>query len=179
MWWRRLLKTAQASSVVPLHVGRSPLVLYTDAEGNGGIGMVLSQDPSHVLWTSTRAVPAFLELLLPRRTQIHALELVALPLALRQWEALCRGRDVICFIDNASALGALRKGSSSAADLNALAFTTLALAASMTSSLFLHWVPSALNIADPPSRGTPPPLGERADFGASWADLIISFKPLI
>lgn len=69
------------------------------------------------------------------------------------------GCRAVLFVDNQSALGALRKGSSSSWDMQALVEIFWSQVASTCTQVFFRYVPSKLNIADWPSRGRLASLG--------------------
>ena len=173
-WWRSRL-AGSVSRTWQFGTFRSqPLIAYSDAEGAGGLGWVLlarppslesskSGDPSLTGWWAGGAAPADLSAhLLPRKTQIHALEMCAFISLIQSSATVLRGKRLLAFIDNQSALGVLRKGSCKLAhDLSALSSYALDLCRGLHIELFLFWVPSALNCADGPSRGNPCPFGLR------------------
>ena len=64
-----------------------------------------------------------------------------------------KDEDVICYCDNTTVLGALVRGSSSAADLNDIIGTIWETVASINCRVWWEYVPSQLNVADPLSRG--------------------------
>jgi hypothetical protein len=67
---------------------------------------------------------------------------------------LFRGRKVVHFIDNYSALYSFVKGSSGSSDMAALAHVLHLQLAELDCELFWDWCPSGANIADLPSRPT-------------------------
>ena len=76
-------------------------------------------------------------------------------------------------IDNTSAVGAFRKGSSRKADINAIVGSVWMLSHRHHIEIFIHWVPSKYNIADLPSRGRPPAVASAAQTDVNW-DLVRS-----
>ena len=94
-------------------------MLYTAAEGNGGLGAVLVS-PSSSLWFGCPTPSSIISSLLPRKIQIYALEVLAAAAALRLWAHLLHDRHVLAFIDNTAALATLQKGSSRAHDVHGL-----------------------------------------------------------
>ena len=144
-----------------------PLILYSDAEGRGGIGSVAL--PLHsCVWAAGTVPPDVVSLLHPRETQINPLELLAVLAAIEQFSASARGSRVLFFLDNTAALGILLRGSSPQSDLNALAEAILARCLELHLTPFWRWAPSALNMADPPSRGRAPPFGRRVPCLVRW-----------
>ena len=68
-----------------------------------------------------------------------------------------RGQRVVLFIDNSTALFALRKGRSRTSHpLNELCFSFWALARGLDMELSIAWVPTRFNVADDPSRRVAP-----------------------
>ena len=118
-----------------------------------------------VLWAQgVSPDPAALGLL-PRKTQIHAYEMLGALAALQTLGPRLRQRRLLLFIDNQSALGMLRKGScSSASDLTALASFFNSECRRLQCDAHLFWIPSRLNPADPPSRGSSPGFGSQTRF---------------
>ena len=108
----------------------TPCVIYTDAEGSGGIGACLFRDGQHLWWKSVaprslrRAGPL---LGYPKGVPVFIYEAMAPLAAVRIWRSHIAGRRVVFMIDNQSALGALRKGRSTQCEpLNGIAFFVLA-----------------------------------------------------
>ena len=92
-----------------------------------------------------------------REGRIDALEGEALLLGLRHAvrSRTRRRRRVLCFVDNQALLGSLRKGRSSAVRLLHICRRVAAHALFAELRLHYRYVPSALNVADAPSRGKP------------------------
>ena len=82
-------------------------------------------------------------------------------LALCRFERHLIGKRVAVFVDNQSALGAFKKGSSSVDDLLDIVTEVWEWAVGRSVTPVFFWVPSALNIADAPSRGVHPGIGIR------------------
>ena len=161
-WWRSRLTGTTSRLICFEAFHLPPFIAYSDAEGSGGLGWFLTDSSctQSAIWAGGSVPPHFLPLLAPRKTQIHALEMSALISLLQSQGSRLRGRRLIAFVDNQSALGILRKGScNKASDLSSLAAYAHDLCRGLHIELFLYWVPSALNIADGPSRGQPCPLG--------------------
>jgi len=111
-------------------------------------------------------------LFVSRKTQICAFESVAAVAALIRWGSQLRHHTVLFFVDNQSALGSLRKGSSPSSDLNAVARAMWAVAQSFQVRLVLRYVPSKLNVADRPSRGLAPVVGAHVAMRIRWESLV-------
>ena len=128
-------------------------VLYTDAEGWGGVGAVLVHVASGACQHIVSSVPRRVQrALLPRRTQINVFELLAVLMALESYGPVLSGCRVVCFVDNKAALGMLVKGWSRADDANAIAAQCWWTMAALGIEIFWEYVPSKLNLADGPSR---------------------------
>jgi hypothetical protein len=110
-------------------------------------------------WFRSKVPRSVVSLLEPRLTDISALELLAMIVAVRLWHIRLAGRRLVLFVDNTVALACGRKGASRAADLNRLAHHFRLLLKGIGCSVWLYWVPSKLNLADSPSRGEPPLIG--------------------
>ena len=157
-WWRRFL-AEQNSRRIDLFPTMAPVVVYSDASGSGGCGALLL-DGQEALWfgASCTEIQARLE---PRLTQINAFELFTVLLALALWPERLAERRVIWLVDNTVALGAMKKGTSSASDLASIAHAIWRRLRSLRVAPHVFWVPSKLNLADAPSRGAPAVLGTR------------------
>ena len=88
---------------------------------------------------------------------IAAVELLAVVCAMEVWFTTCRGRSVLAFVDNDSAKHALVKGGSSTPTLALLCQQVCDREIAGRILAYFERVPSASNIADPPSRGIAPP----------------------
>ena len=150
-------------------------VVYSDAEGSGGVGAFL-QVASKSAWLAGSVPRSFSAVLFSRKTQIFAYETLMVLVTISCFLRDLRGLRVIFFVDNTSALGALRKGSSRSADVHALVEEVWRLAGSNDISLFFKWVPSKLNLADPPSRGSEPISGHRAHLRFHWDSLSLRVR---
>ena len=162
-WWLAFLTQAAGASVLFRLPPASapPAVLYTDAEGAGGLGACLFTAGRWEWWQAT--VPASVRAAAPAAGfpsgfPIFLLEAAVPYLALRVWHDLLQGRRVLLFIDNQTFLGALRKGRSTRSPpLNHVVHAIRRLEFRLGLSVTLFWVPSRFNIADPASRGATPP----------------------
>ena len=157
VWWQSFLHTTN-SATVHLGVRELPLaLLYTDAAGSGGIGAVLLQATS-ALWFAgnTSAAKPFL---IKRSTQINAYELFTILVAVTHWEKSLCGQRLVFLVDNSVALWSLRNGTSSVADLGAISHAIWRKLARLGIEPLAFWVPSKLNVADAPSRGSAPLMG--------------------
>jgi hypothetical protein len=75
---------------------------------------------------------------------------------------------VLIFVDNATAISAITSGTSSAHDLRAISTQLWDWLAVRKVTLHVRYVPSALNLADAPSRGRAPALGARIPAEVNW-----------
>ena len=155
-WW-----IAQLSNIRPRIVATKParpVVVYTDACGAGHLGAILALD-GHVSTHHCHAPPWFMRAL----TGIFELELLACILGLVVACNKAPGRAVLLCCDNKGALGAVVRGSCSTPVGRMLSSTLWNIAATFDAAVWVEFVPSALNCADPPSRSCfPIPEHERA-----------------
>ena len=111
--------------------------------------------PFAKVWAATEVPAAARQWAHWRRNQIGTWELMAAVCALN-W-LLRAGRpdlEIVCFVDNKSALGALVRGCSRKSDWNALIGNLWLTVAEKAHFLHLWYVPSHLNLADAPARPT-------------------------
>ncbi|CAE8601583.1 unnamed protein product, partial [Polarella glacialis] len=132
----------------------SPFGLKISGRHGGLGGLVVSSKIEE--WFECSAPKSFINALDIRKTQIFAFETLAVLISLMIWGLRFQGRRIIFFIDNSSALGVLRKGSSKSQDVHSLITEFWDIAARRHISVFLRWVPSKLNLSDRPSRGVAP-----------------------
>ena len=156
-WWLDQLERMVALVRPITFPHQPPLILYTDASGDGGLGAFLMD--GEPLWVSGRAPVNFGKHLKPRRTQICVYETLMVVCAFRIFAQRLQGRRVVIFVDNRSALGALRKGTSSSWDLRVLVELFWQKVAECHCYAFFRYIPSKLNIADWPSREKPAAIG--------------------
>ena len=149
----------------------SPLVvIYTDAEGEGGIGGVLVSKSQEAYFAAT--VPQCIrDLLLPRKTQIFLFEVIGVVASLLLWLSVLSGARLILFIDNIPALVSIQKGSSASDDANSVVGLAWQLVLSHCIAFRPLWVPSKLNLADPPSRKAVPIRGQAVSLRIRWESL--------
>ena len=154
VWWANRLNN-QKPSQFPVGPNEDRVcILYTDAEGTGGVGGILFT-PSKSMWFKGFVDHSRLGLS-ERHTQIIPLETCAVAIAIRVWRSELGGCRLIAFVDNQSALGALKKGRSAQDDIQRLVDATVEDLESLHSRPAFLWVPSCLNPADFPSRGLSP-----------------------
>ena len=156
LWWLSLLRGAPARRLhhTIAHAATPDVLLYTDAEGAGGVGVTVYWCHQNRWEYAAGLVPRRWRRPLRRReTQINAFELLAMLTAWETWgEALCHQR-VVCFVDNTAALNILLKGWSPLIDLNWVAGRIWLRTAVTQASVVWQWVPSLSNPADAPSLG--------------------------
>ena len=88
---------------------------------------------------------------------IFLLEAAVPLLCLRLFGPFLSGQRLLVFVDNSTALFALRKGRSRLSPpLNEMCFSFWKSARSALLDVALVWVPTRFNVADDPSRGVPP-----------------------
>ena len=112
------------------------------------------------LYTRTFALPLVMNRMQARKTQINLYEALATVLLLTTFATELRRQDVVIFVDNATAKGSLVRGFSASADIAAVAAVFWELVAQGSIRAPLAWVPSALNVADGPSRPSEPGAAE-------------------
>jgi len=151
-WWLQFLSERRSKSYEINRPRDKIATLYTDAEGNGGIGGVIFLDDAEPLQFTYKVPISFNSLFTHRKTYIIQLELLAVTVGLTLFSESLKGATAKFFVDNRSVLGCLRKGRSKVEDLNNLVLLTVDRAIDVRLCLF-SWIPSAYNIADPPSRG--------------------------
>ena len=160
LWWSDRLASASQVALQPSPVSFQPLVVYTDAEGSAGFGVTVHDGDSH-FWVGGCFPKTLQRSLHGRRTQIFPYEVMAVWVAVRQFMARMAGRVVLFFVDNSSALASIAKGSTRCSDVQpVIADIWDSLVAGHVWSHW-RWVPSKLNLADRPSRGLAPVLGQQ------------------
>ena len=174
-WWTsRLARPAPRRLRLTDHE-LPPALLYTDAEGNGGLGAVLIDGTasSSSSWTCPTSVTKALPV---RKTQINPLEMIAVWVALRSYRSVLEGRNVVIFVDNLVAMHVLKKGTSRKPDLNKIAMAVWSILAESNITPSFAWVPSALNSADGPSRGVLRP--DHSEHDVNWKPLLASISSI-
>ena len=130
------------------------VLLYSDAEGYGGIAAVAVFPRNEVHFLQGHVPRNVKRGLKQRKTQIVAFELLAGLIALA---ALCperlRGRRVVHFVDSSAALACIIRGFSRELDLADIAGRFWFEALGLGIKYEAHFVASKCNLADGPSRG--------------------------
>jgi hypothetical protein len=156
LWLRRVFVEVPARPIL-LRPSGHHLVAYSDAAGTGCIAAVLFPGAPRVpLWTRAFVPPELVARFCKRATQIHMYEALAALLLLETFRAFLTSRELVLFVDNASAKGSLVRGFSSAEDLCAVASAFWEVCAHGRINPYFEWVPSKLNVADGPSRPEEP-----------------------
>ena len=139
-----------------LHTEAPQTVIYTDAATNTPalrVG-ILVIPPTGPRYCSVLDVPtAVVDQWELRTTYIGQGELIAGPLALWIYQDLLHNADATWYIDNTSAAAALIKGASPQQDSSDLAMLAALRAAVLGCRVWVEWVPTHQNPADPLSRG--------------------------
>ena len=160
-WWEDYLSTRKPVSIKISDTEGPITIIYSDAEGEGGIGgVIIPEHQKGAQWFRSHVSYHDIEVELePRKVQIIPYEGIAARESLRRWKTVAAGKEVIMFIDNQSIYHCLRKGRSRAPDINLILRSILDIAAEHDIRIFPFWVPSSLNISDFPSRGIDPGIG--------------------
>jgi len=164
-WWEDYLATRKPVTI-QLDKSSGPVtIIYSDAEGTGGIGGLIVPEHQNVQWfrSHVRSIQRR-DYLQQRKVQIIPYEGIAARESLRRWKTVAAGKEVIMFIDNQSVYHSLRKGRSKAPDVNLILRDILDIAAEQDIRIFPYWIPSALNISDLPSRGEDPRIGKEVSI---------------
>ena len=130
--------------------------LYTDAEGNGGIGGCLcSADGDTMLRHvfAARLDKRFTGKLEKRLTQIMAFEAMAVSVGIETFKGNISGAKCVYLIDNLSVLGSVKKGRCKARDIHNIVRVISDRILHLNIFPIFLWVPSRFNLADAPSRG--------------------------
>ena len=157
-WWSQRLSAAPPVYVQPRVFAQDPLIVYTDAEGSSGFGLLVV-DGSDRWWSKGSFSPMVTASLAVRRTQIFAYEVMAVWIAVTMMAARLSGRVVLFFVDNQSALHSIAKGSTAACDVQLVVQHLWDLLSHHHCWPHWKWVPSKLNLSDAPSRGRPAIVG--------------------
>ena len=154
-WWMGFLR-ANPQRVVPLAPPqRCRSIVYSDATGDGNVAWVAQIGGRIRQWSATSIPSSLRKWVCHRKTQIATWELVAAVCAF--WAVLddlteLQATELHLFVDSTSALGCLMRGSARRPDWNALVQHLWFETARRGILLLGWWVPSALNLADAPTR---------------------------
>ena len=143
-------------ALVPLRALKEPpVVVMTDAEGNGGIGVLVALPSGHLFYAYGIVPPWLIELIESfrrRGTYICQYELIAAVCAYLTFPELLRGRPIHHFVDNQPALSGLIKGSSGLPDSALIIHAFYTEVAALGCRPWLNFVYSEDNGSDIPSR---------------------------
>ena len=154
-WWSRFLRSRPVRVVPLAPPQRRRSIFYSDATGAGSIAWVAEVGGSLKKWAASTVPVSLRRWACRRKVQIATWELVAAVCAL--WSLLdsisaLEATEVHIFVDSSAALGCLMRGSSRRRDWNALVQHLWFETARRGILLLGWWVPSALNLADAPTR---------------------------
>ena len=169
-WWLHRLQSnfpqRHSFSISP----SLPIILYTDAEGSSGLGFVAVSSSSAV-WSGGFVPRSVSSLLHSRKTQIFPFEVIAVWVAFYMLRDFVAHHPLVVFVDNQSALASVAKGTTSALDVQHIVTSLWDLTFDIPVSVAFRFVPSKLNLADPPSRGKAPVVGSFVPFLRRWETL--------
>ena len=139
------------------HHSAARQLCYSDATGEGDIAWVAKIGGTVRKWAASSIPASLRRRACHRKTQIATWEPVAAVCAL--WAVLedvvkMEATEMYMFIDSSSALGCFMRGSARRPDWNALVQHLWFETARRGILLLGWWVPSALNLADAPTRQT-------------------------
>ena len=171
IWWLRYLESWPcALTTAPARRQQTcDYILYTDAEGSGGMGAVLINTRTWETTFTMGCVPKHLDARLrARKTQINLYELLAIWASAITFIKQISQSSTVIFIDNQSALNMVIKGWSPCEDANMILHELWLLLARRGVSTHFEYVQSKANLADGPSRGCTqllhPLQAERTEF---------------
>jgi hypothetical protein len=167
--FNHILKTTDPVVLAPMKRAKVCKVLYSDAEWSEPPRPLTTQEDGHCGTHSTgmgaivfakpqtyaccgEAPDRIVKSLLPRQTQIIALELLAVAGALSTFRDIIAGHDMIVFCDNQSVCAALTKGASKALDIQFFATAFHTLCQEFHCCPWIEWIPTDANPADSLSR---------------------------
>ena len=182
-WWAEAI-VLLPPRVIFDRVSKPAFLLYTDAswENNAGmLGAVLfdergtqSQRAIDTMLASA-CTPAMVNLFRQTST-IFGLELTAVALAIFYFRFRLTGQSIIIFIDNNAVLGAIVRGQTNGNPAHSFVSAIWMIACTFSISIWFDRVPSAVNIADLPTRFREPefPVMNRAEFPSldEWLEFV-------
>ena len=130
-----------------------PIIIYTDATGLGGLGGTLSDGDNNLFFRITYTAIAGLN---SPKKGILFYESKAADLALRLWQKLISGRQVVLFQDNTGVQSDLQRGFSSNIECACLVGQIWSFLRKCHCEIWIERVDSLQNLADRPSRGFRP-----------------------
>ena len=127
------------------------VLLYTDASTRG-LGVLFIDPVTGTRWSSAGTCPPWLREKFPNEHVINQLEMLALLFGIITYADCLRGRKVLFFVDNTTAISAVVHGYSRKADLAVLANMCCLLLVGLEVTPWIEYVPTDANSADIPSR---------------------------
>ena len=112
----------------------------------------------------------------PRKTQIFPFEVIAIWAAIMAFKPHLTNRHVLFFVDNQSALASSAKGTTTASDVQEIISSMWDFIQHSGIHAAFRYVPSKLNLADPPSRGKAPIVGTQVPLRLRW-ELLLKLLP--
>ena len=157
----RLLADRMPPRSIPVMPSNEPpTIVFTDAsweDGKGALGVVVKAPGKPLVWTACDCpawvIDVFQEVDRAKKQYIGQLELLAALLAYTTFPDLLRGKHVVHWIDNESAVYSLVKGYSGAPDSARIVNLYHSEVARLRVTPWLEYVHTDDNIADLPSRG--------------------------
>ena len=137
--------------------GTSPVIVWSDASweaGVGRLGFVVYDPSSDEFYESDSPIPQYiLDFFVVKKQKIGQCEILAATAVYSSLPTLLRGRRVLHFIDNTSAISCLLHGYSGKPDSALLVNAFHLYNAGLKADIHFEYVESKANVADLPSRG--------------------------
>ena len=134
----------------------SPLLVWSDASYEHRIGRLgfVSYKPNTNYWyhSALRVPSSIIKSFVRKKQYIGQCEILAAACVYFTFPDLCRGREILHWIDNDSALQGLKKGYSPKSDSARLIHAFHMFNAGLNNDVWFEYVESKANIADAPSR---------------------------
>ena len=167
---------------IPIHHALRPLaVIYSDAEGTGGLGFCCFNSSERIMHVAASKAPEDFCTWLGERMKnpIAPLEAYAAYAAVHHFQDRLEGMNIILFEDNTVVENALITGSSDCEVTNELAHQFWLLCTRKKLSVWIERVPSKSNLADIPSRQSlgAPPISENLPEGMPFINVACEVPP--
>ena len=137
--------------------GSPPVLVWSDASwesGVGRLGFVVYDPASDTFYESDSMIPQYiLDFFVKKKQKIGQCEILAATAVYSSLPQILRGRRVIHFIDNTSAISCLLHGYSGKPDSALLVNAFHLFNAGLKADIHFEYVESKANVADLPSRG--------------------------
>ena len=137
--------------------GSPPVLVWSDASwesGVGRLGFVVYDPASDTFYESDSMIPQYiLDFFIKKKQKIGQCEILAATAVYSSLPEILRGRRVIHFIDNTSAISCLLHGYSGKPDSALLVNAFHLYNAGLKADIHFEYVESKANVADLPSRG--------------------------